>query len=224
MVDAIFKSLSQMASRSFAGVLARALALTLGLFVLIFWLMQRALGALPAMKWAWLDTSLTVLADLGLIVAFFFLLFPVAALFAGLFLEDIADAVEARYYAEDGVAQGPGPMAGLLMALRFFVVVILLNMILLPAYILLPGINLVLFLAINGYLMGREYFELVASRHKTAEEIKRMRKDFRFRIFGAGLVIALPLTIPLVNLMGPLFGTAFMVHVFKGIERRAYVG
>lgn len=224
MVDAIVKSLSQMVSRSFASIMARALALTLALFALIFWLMQRALGALPPMKWDWLDTAVTLLADLGLIVSFFFLLFPVAALFVGLFLEDIAEAVEARYYAQDGVGSGPGPMAGLWIGLRFFMVVILLNMVLLPAYVLLPGLNLVLFLAINGYLIAREYFELVASRHKTAGEIKRMRKNYRFRIFGAGLVIAIPLTIPIVNLMAPLFGTAFMVHVFKDIERRADVG
>jgi len=89
---------------------------------------------------------------------------------------------------------------------------------------LLTGVNLVLFLAINGYIMAREYFEPVASRHKTAGEIKPMGKDYRFRIFRAGLVIAIPFTIPIANLMGPLFGTASMVHVFKDIERRADVG
>ncbi len=88
----------------------------------------------------------------------------------------------------------------------------------------LPGLNLILFLAVNGYIIGREYFELVASRHHNRVDVKRLRKNQRFRIFGAGLVIAIPLTIPVVNLIVPLFGVAFMVHVFKDIERRADAG
>ena len=35
--------------------------------------------------------------------------------------------------------------------------------------LLVPGINVVAFLFANGYLLGREYFELVAFRHLDAD-------------------------------------------------------
>ena len=69
----------------------------------------------------------------------------------------------------------------------------------------------------NGYLLGREYFELVSLRHLDVEAARRLQKRFRFRIFMAGLVIAAFATVPILNLFAPLFATAFMVHTSKRI-------
>ena len=40
--------------------------------------------------------------------------------------------------------------------LRLTVLTLLLNLLALPVYLLLPGINLFFFLALNGYLLRRE--------------------------------------------------------------------
>jgi len=221
MIDALRKTFGQLASRSFAWVLVRALGLTLILFVALFWLTQWGLGALPATPWSWLDAALKFLAGAGLIVSFFFLLFPVAALFVGMFLEEVAAAVEARHYPGDAPAKGPDLLAGLSAGIGFFLTVVALNLVLLPVYLFLPVLNVFVFLVVNGYLIGREYFEMVALRHAPPPRVRRLRRRFGWRIFGTGLVIAIPLTIPLVNLIGPLFGAALMVHVYKDIERRA---
>jgi len=221
MTSAIAKTLSQMKSRAFAWVLARAVGLTLALFVATFFLLQWGFGFVPELPWAWANTAASFVAGLGLVVAFIFLLFPVAALFVGLFLEEVADAVEDRHYPNDPKGKSASFAAGLVTGLRFFLVVLGLNLLFLPLYFLLPGINILLFYSLNGYLIGREYFELVALRHHGATEMARMRRQERRTVFLAGLIIAIPLSIPLVNLIGPLFGVAFMVHVYKDIARRA---
>jgi uncharacterized protein involved in cysteine biosynthesis len=76
------------------------------------------------------------------------------------------------------------------------------------------------FYAVNGYLLGREYFELVALRRVDATEAEAMRSRFRGRMFLAGLVTAFLLTVPFVNLVAPIIGTAAMVHLFEAWRAR----
>ena len=79
---------------------------------------------------------------------------------------------------------------------------------------------IVLFLA-NAYLLGREYFELAAMRFRPPHEAKAMRKANAPYIFLAGMVIAVFVSIPLVNLATPIFAMAYMVHVHKRMSGRA---
>jgi CysZ protein len=46
-----------------------------------------------------------------------------------------------------------------------------------------------------------------------------LRRRHGRTLFTAGLLIAFLLTIPIVNLLAPLIGTAVMVHVFETIRR-----
>ena len=89
--------------------------------------------------------------------------------------------------------------------------------------LLVPGVNLIAFYVGNGYLLGREYFEMVAMRHLPAAEARRLRKANRGSVLLCGVVIAGLASVPILNLLTPLFATAFMVHVYKGLARRAGV-
>ncbi len=91
----------------------------------------------------------------------------------------------------------------------------------LPLYLLAPGINLVLFLALNGYLFGRGYYEVVALRRLDAAAAKRLRHRFAGHIFLSGIAITGMFALPLVNLVAPVIATAFMVHVFEALPRDA---
>ncbi|MBU2089763.1 MAG: EI24 domain-containing protein, partial [Alphaproteobacteria bacterium] len=103
---------------------------------------------------------------------------------------------------------------------RFLALSILLNLIALPVYLLLPAVNLVLFYFLNGYLISREYFDMVAIRRVDKAEIVSMRRAYRGRLLGFGAVIAFLMTVPLVNLFVPVFATATMVHLFQGLRRK----
>src|SRR5947209_308367 len=83
--------------------------------------------------------------------------------------------------------------------------------------LLVPGINAIAFFAANAYLLGREFFELAALRYRPLEEVRLLRRRYQLRLFIAGLVIAAFLAVPVLNLLTPLFGTAFMVRLHKRI-------
>jgi CysZ protein len=87
--------------------------------------------------------------------------------------------------------------------------------------LLIPGINLIAFYFGNGYLLGREYFELAAMRHMPPEEAKQLRKANRVTVLLCGLIIAGVASVPILNLITPLFATAFMVRIYKGLSRAA---
>ena len=99
-------------------------------------------------------------------------------------------------------------------------VMIALNMVLL-IFLLLPPLFPFVFYAVNGYLLGREYFELVALRRIGPEEARRLRKAHRGKLFIAGVATALLLTIPVVNLLAPVVVTAAMVHLFENWRKDA---
>lgn len=214
MFASLEKTLSQLFSPPFRSVLLRSVGLTIGLFIVIGIAVQSALATFAVMPWEWLAAVAAILAGLGTLIGAVFLLAPVTSLFAGLFLDEIAAAVEARYYPNDAPGTELPIAQSMLVAVKFTFVVILVNIGVL-ILLLLPGINLIAFYIANGYLLGREYFELVAMRHHPINEAKALRRRHRFKVFLSGLVIAGLVSIPLVNLLAPLFATAFMTHQYK---------
>jgi len=199
---------------AFFWVVVKALGLTLLLFTLLYSAMRFGFAHLPVHA-AWLKAAADWAASALLVLLVFFLGAPVAALFASLFLEEIADAVEERFYPADPKPPGVRFWTALWTGLRLFFWVLLLNLLLLPFNILLPGFGTAFSLLVNGWLLGREYFELVALRHLSPRAADTLRKSHRAGVWWAGIVLAVLAMIPFVNLFAPLFGAAFMVHVFK---------
>lgn len=161
-----------------------------------------------------------IAAGIGLAAGLAFLIGPVSAAIAGLFLDDVADHVEAQDYPEDPPGQAMPLGQSIVMSLRFFLIVVLGNLFAL-LLLLVPGVNFIAFFAVNGYLLGREYFEFAALRHHDAATVRRLRSQHSGTVIMGGLVIAGFLAIPLVNLLTPLFGGALMVHLHKAIATKA---
>jgi uncharacterized protein involved in cysteine biosynthesis len=150
------------------------------------------------------------------VVGLAWVLFPgIAGLVVSLFLDRVAGAVEARYYPGLGAARRQGFGELFLGGLRFAGVSILLNLLALPIYLFVPAINLVVFLLLNGYLLSREYFELVALRRAAPKDVTRLRKAHSMQMMLVGILFAFLLTVPIVNLIAPVFATAAMVHLFQ---------
>ena len=206
-----------------APALRRVVALGFGLAVLSFALLWLAVAAVlhDAARFAWrpLDWLVEVLGGLA-VLGLSWLLFPtIVTLMTGFFLDRVAAAVEALDYpAKDPPRRRP--LGECIAApLRLAALTIALNLLALPLYLFVPGMNLVLFLALNGYLLGREYFEVVALRRLDAGAAGAMRNRFGGRVFIGGVAIAGLFAIPLVNLVAPVVATAFMVHLFEALSR-----
>ncbi|MCP5361575.1 MAG: EI24 domain-containing protein [Hyphomicrobiales bacterium] len=171
---------------------------------------------------AWLGISWLDLADswwagwlfrwVGPGVAVFagYFLFPVVfPLVTLLFLEPVAAHIERRHYPEATPGTAPSLKAELPNTLRFVALSLLINLMALPWY-LIPGVYYI----VNGYLFGREYFELIALRHMPARDMREKRLDHRGTVWMAGLLIAVMFTVPFVNLVAPILATVFMVHLW----------
>jgi uncharacterized protein involved in cysteine biosynthesis len=152
------------------------------------------------------------------------LLFPaVATTVLSFLLERIAHAVEASYYPNLGAARRQGIPELIWQALRFTLVMLLVNLVGLVVYIPLAiffGLGAALYLVINGYLLGREYFELVAMRRLDPRTADALRRTHSGRIWLGGIVLALISTVPFLNLLAPVIGTAAMLHEFEALRTR----
>jgi CysZ protein len=213
MLSAAFKAASDLVSPEFRSVLFKAIGLTLALFLGILLAIEILIHFLADFSWAWAETLVGVGAGLGLLVAFFFLMAPVTAIFAGLFLDGIAEKVEARHYPQDQRGKPLATSTAVITSLQFALIVLVVNLAVLP--LVFTGIGVVALIVANAYLLSREYFEMVAMRHMPVDEARALRKENTPRIFVAGFLPAVLALIPIANLLVPLFSTSYFTHIFK---------
>lgn len=220
MFSSLSKALSDTFSKPLRGPMLRSLFLALVLLIVMGIGANYGLQAIPNIgaDWGWpiLDEVIDWLSGAFLIVALILLLMPVSALFAGLFLEEVAAAVEDRHYQGEAPGRDQPFVQGLWIALKFTGLLIVLNIAALPLYFI-PVVNVFVYWGLNGYLLGREYFELVALRHLPPVEARTLRRSKRIRILAAGVAAAAFASVPILNLLTPFFATSLMVHVHKQV-------
>lgn len=222
MLDAFIKGFAELRHPKAQGLLALALASAGGVFVGLWALVGYGLGRLQLFAWTWVNGLVEILGTMGA-MALTWLLYPVVvSLIVGIFLDGVAGAVEARHYPGLPPARQQGWWEILLSSTGFVAVSVALNLLVLPLY-LIPGLNLFVFYGLNGYLLSREYFELVALRRLTPPEAKDLRRRVRWPLYLAGGLIAFLLTVPVVNLAAPVVATAAMVHLFEAWRRIAAI-
>ncbi len=223
LFGAISKTFTQLFSPPFRNVLWKSIGLTIAMFVGFWFVLQAVNGAFLApmlADYSWAATMVSWVLGAGLVIGMGFLIAPVTSVFAGVFLDEIADEVEQRHYPSDPKGVSLPLSQTISITARFLGLVIVGNLIAL-LLVLFLGLGVLIFFLLNGYLLGREYFQFAALRHRTLDEVAQLQQRYSGEVFLAGLAIAAVLTIPIVNLLTPLFAGALMVHVYKGIEAKA---
>lgn len=225
LLDDALAAAHQIFTPPFRKVFWKTLGLTLLLLGLVFAGLdagfEKLLSELVNFPYPWLGTAASILGGAGLVIGLAFLITPVSFIVAGFFFDELAEVVERGLYSPYGVGRALPLGEALLISLRFAAVSAIVNLL---AFLLwfVPGVNAIAFFVANAYLFGRGYFELAALRYLPYREVWRLRRVHGLRLFGAGLVMAALLAVPLVNLLAPLFGTALIVRVTQGIlERQA---
>lgn len=220
LVAAFFKALSQITDPRLRRVILRSVSMAIVVYTLLWAGLSWLLASTTVLSFGWAKTLLDVVGSL-VIFALSMLFFPASvSIFIGLFLEETADAVEARHYL-DLPPRRHQPMGEMIReGLRYASVLILANLLVLPLYVMAPFLNLLVFFVMNGYLLGREYYELVALRRLRDVEAQALWVSQKGVLWIAGCIIAGLLAVPGVNILAPLIATAFMVHVFEGLRRR----
>ena len=219
MLVALFRAVGALAEPPMRRVVALSFALAVATFAVLWLAVAATLYHTAFFDWRLLNWLVGVLGGLA-VLGLTWLLFPAAVtLIMSFYLERVAAAVEAVDYPGRGPPRGQSMREIVSITLRLALLTLLLNVLALPVYLLVPGINLFLFLALNGYLFGRGYFEVVALRRLDMGAARRVRSRFAGRIFLGGVVIAGLFALPLVNLVAPVIATAFMLHIFEALPR-----
>ncbi|KAA0575650.1 EI24 domain-containing protein [Azospirillum sp. Sh1] len=177
-----------------------------------------ALSVTPLTGYGWVDATIDVLGGLGVLVLAWLLFPATVGTVSSFFLDEVVERVEARHYPALPAPRHAGWLEELATALRFLLLVLAINLLALPVYIFAPGLNLIVFYTVNGYLLGREYFEMVAHRRMDRATARAMRRARPLKPFLAGTLIAFLSTIPFVNLLVPVVASAFMVHVLQSMS------
>ena len=215
-------AISQLFSRPFRKVFWRSIGYTILLLVIAWFILESAVSSilLPYLgPWPWVASAMVWLLGTGVFIGAGFLIAPVSAMFAGIFLDDIALEVEAKHYPGDPPGRELPISDAVWLAAKFTFLVIIANMIAL-LLVLLPGINMMIFFLLNGFLLGREFFQFAAMRFAGEEEVRALRKANEGVIFLGGMIIAGFMAIPILNLATPIFAAALMVHVHKSCRSK----
>ncbi len=213
-------ALQEIFTRPFRLAALKIVAITLGLLVVGGSALHGWLAGLVAVSSPWLATTLAVVEGLGLAVGSVFLVAPTSALVAGFFVDDLAAQVERDLGGPEGHPIAIGVAVGLSVRFAALTLAVVALALLL---LFVPGVNAVAFLGANAYLSGRQYFEFAALRFRSAAEVAALRRNHAGLIFAGGFCIALLLSVPLLNLLAPLFGTALMVRLHRRMGRGAMV-
>ncbi|MGE5535812.1 MAG: sulfate transporter family protein [Acidobacteriota bacterium] len=233
MLDAALKALTQMFAAPLRGVLAKAVGLALILIIVIAIGLQWVFSALaesganwaeatygfaPHAAWQLLAWVLSVMAGLGIFTGALFLMPAITAFVGSFFVDEVADAVELEHYPTEPRGRALPFTRAAIEGVKFAVLALIVYACALP-FILLAGLGFVILFLANAYLLGREYFELAAMRFRSPDEAKMLRKQHAAYVFIAGMLIAVFVSIPIVNLATPIFAMAYMVHVHKHLGK-----
>lgn len=226
MISAFVKAIEQLGDPRLRRVIFLSLIASLLILVALVIGISVLLSFLNLVGIDWVDTALSWLGGAASVVLAFLLFPAVVVIVMSLFLDDVAEAVEARHYPELPKAPGQGTVAGIWTGLKFAALLIGVNVLLLIVYLIMlatvvlsPLIPVVFYL-VNGWLAGREYFETVAFRRLKEPEARELRRPFTIQLTLAGAAIAFLAVVPIVNLLAPVLATAVMVHLFHDFSRK----
>ena len=214
MIADALDAFAQIFSPPFRSVMGKSLGLTTAILVLAGVALDRLALSYVHVGPAWLGAILSAVVAFGLVVGMIFLAPPTASLVAGFYLDDIAAIVE-RTIDPAATPGRPLPLGpSLMLGLRFALLSIVVNVVVL-ALAIFTGVGLAAFFVLNGYLLGREYFELAAMRHVSSAEAHDLFERRWLEVFVAGMIVAAVVAVPVLNLLTPLFATAFLTRIYK---------
>jgi CysZ protein len=224
-------ALAQLGDGRFLRVVLAGICLTLALLFAVYmaflWAIQTfvpdtttlpGIGAIDG-----IDTALGIASLFLMIGLSVFLMVPVAAAFSGLFLDRVADAVEDRHYPGLPPAGNLGLADTLIATINLFGLLVAINVLAVIAYAFAGPFAPVVFVLLNGYLLGREFFLLAAERRIPRADAKALYRANISTVWFAGVLMATPLAIPFVNLIIPVLGAATFTHIFHRLARQGAV-
>lgn len=218
LLKLVLESMGLLITRPFRAILLRSVLLTVMLLACFYFALLGIVDGLVDLPFGFVADLVGLMLKFGLFIGLIFLITPVTSLFVGLYVDDVAQLVERERYPHDRVGVEQPFWASVMRSLRFSGLVLLVNLIALILFLVF-GLGFFIFLIANAYLLGREFFDLVALRYVDEETSIALQQRHRGTLFLAGFVLALLLWVPLFNVLVPLLGSILFVHLFKALNK-----
>jgi CysZ protein len=215
MISDAIGAFAQTFSPPLRRILLKAIGLAILLMIVLGAILQWLLRLIPLPSP--FDTAASIVLALLTLFAAIFMMAPVTSLIAAVFADDVADEVERTKFPADPAGRALSIPRAALLSVKFFGVVLLVNFCAL-LLLLVPFVNIGVFFVANAYLLSREYFEMAAMRFRSPDEARQLRQANAVPVFIAGLIIAAVVAVPVLNLITPVFATAFMVRRHKRLS------
>lgn len=213
IISAYIKGFAQLSDPQTRAVVLTAIGLSAAIFAGLLVLVWLTLGSTVLFTLGWLEGLVDFLGGFATLVLTWFLFPAVVTAIGALLLDKVVEAVESRHFPDLPMAPGLSVAESIGPALKFLGVTVGLNLLTLP--LLLTPLFPFVYYALNGYLLSREYFEMVALRRVGAADADGMRRRWKMPLFVAGVGFAFMLTVPILNVIAPVIATATMVHLFE---------
>ena len=232
ILNSFFLALGQLGDPRFRKVLFLGVGLTLALLfgftVAVVWGAGFFIGDSVTLPWlgtiTWInDVASWAMVPLMLVLSVV-LMVPVASAITSIFLDEVAQAVEDRHFPNLPPAPSVPISEAVWDTFSFLGVLIAANLLALILYAVFTPLAPFIFWGLNGFLLGREYFTLAAIRRVGREGAGKLRSRHMATIWIAGTLMAVPLSVPLLNLLVPIIGAATFTHIFHGLNGRAGAG
>jgi len=214
---AISKALAQLGDPRIQKLIGLSIAIAIAVFVAIGLLAWWLIGWLSGLSGWWGDIAQAGGVLATLVIAWF--TFPaLAAAISAIFADRVIDAVEARYYPGRPVPFETPILASVVDGLKLALLSLIANLLALP-FLIFPPLYFLIAYGVNGFLLGREYYEMPAFRRLQRPVARDLYRAHRGQFTLGGVLIAFISTIPFVNLIAPILATAFMVHLFESVVK-----
>ncbi len=223
IATALNRTWQQLLHPKFRSVFLTAVLAALATLIALTFILSNYWPETIVFGWDWVDEAGDYISSLGfwaVVSVGSYLLFPgIATMVMSVISDQIATAVEKEYYPHR-IGTRKVPITDIVISAgKLTLIMIVINLLALLPYLILFVMTastgaFALFIAINGFLLGREYFEMVALRHMDRPEMNRMRREFGSKIFIGGAIVAAMFAVPLLNILAPIVGASMMTHIF----------
>ena len=185
-----------------------------GIMILSFW------NLFPSITWprlilgGWYDSIISSVWSFLISSIFFFLYPPTCTLLSGLFLDRIVEKTYLHINKKVGTKFfSSNYLNGILAGLKILVyssIIFILILILKIFFISSTLLVLVIQFLATSYVVGREYYDIVAVKIFPRDKFKTFKRSNFLYIFILGIIGNLIFLIPLLNLIAPIKITVMM--------------
>lgn len=145
------------------------------------------------------------------------ILVPVGTVISGLFAENIFFAVkDLNKYNWKYQLKNNSFIISLKYAIFSALRSMIINILILPLYLIIPVANIFIFIFVNAFLVGREYCGNFLIQFFEKSEVKKNFILLDGKIYVIGLFIVFLYTIPILNLIAPIIGNILTSHLILG--------